>query len=356
LKVLDPNQAYAMLWEALTGERVTPLHAASLLDTQFKKAGPGRVPWYSIYVSSSDSSVVLLDELDQLVMAKQTVLYNLFNWPTLPNSRLIVVAIANTMNLADMLPNKIQSRVGIVPLSKYLTQGLTRVNFEPYTTSQLVRIIESRLENVPGNIVESDAIRLCAMRIANNTGDARKALDVCRYFPPHNYSNKSRAVEIAEASAESNLPSTPSKRSTNVDLDGGKVTTKLLSSVLQEFLRHPIQLTLRNIPFTSKLFLAALMLRNRRLSGKSDVTYGDVLEESTRICMTSVNNGQAKVVMKGVTTPKGLENAGVELEACKIIDWEERGGRRGGRVGLQISEDDLNMAFQQDQEWKDMVR
>ena len=57
-------------------------------------------------------SVVLLDELDQLVLAKQTVLYNLFNWPTLPNSRLIVVAIANTMNLADMLPNKIQSRVG----------------------------------------------------------------------------------------------------------------------------------------------------------------------------------------------------------------------------------------------------
>jgi origin recognition complex subunit 1 len=57
---------------------------------------------------------VLLDELDQLVMAKQTVLYNLFNWPTLPHSRLIVIAIANTMNLADMLPNKIQSRVGTV--------------------------------------------------------------------------------------------------------------------------------------------------------------------------------------------------------------------------------------------------
>ena len=169
-----------MLWEALTGERVTPLHAASLLDTQFKKAGPGRVPWYSIYILFSDSSVVLLDELDQLVMAKQTVLYNLFNWPTLPNSRLIVVAIANTMNLADMLPNKIQSRVGITPLSKYLTEGLTRVNFEPYTTPQLMQIIESRLKNVPGNIVENDAIRLCAMRIANNTGDARKALDVCR--------------------------------------------------------------------------------------------------------------------------------------------------------------------------------
>jgi origin recognition complex subunit 1 len=65
-----------------------------------------------VYHRNVDDSVLLLDELDQLVMAKQTVLYNLFNWPTLPNSRLIVVAIANTMNLADMLPNKIQSRVG----------------------------------------------------------------------------------------------------------------------------------------------------------------------------------------------------------------------------------------------------
>lgn len=123
---------------------------------------------------------MLLDELDQLVMAKQTVLYNLFNWPTLPNSRLIVIAIANTMNLADMLPNKIQSRVGIYLLEIYLIKGLTRVNFEPYTTTQLVQIIESRLKNVPGGIVEKDAIRLCALRIANNTGDARKALDVCR--------------------------------------------------------------------------------------------------------------------------------------------------------------------------------
>jgi origin recognition complex subunit 1 len=120
-----------------------------------------------------------LDELDQLVMAKQTVLYNLFNWPTLPSSRLIVIAIANTMNLADMLPNKIQSRVGIIHLMQS-NVGLTRVNFEPYTRDQLESIIESRLENVPGDIVEKDAIRLCAMRIAANTGDARKALDICR--------------------------------------------------------------------------------------------------------------------------------------------------------------------------------
>jgi origin recognition complex subunit 1 len=136
----------------------------------------------------------------------------------------------------------------------------------------------------------------------------------------------------------------------------GKVTSEVLHLVLQEFLRHPIQITLKHLPFTGKLFLAALMLQSRRLSGKSELTFGDVVEEATRICLSSVNNSDVKVVMRGVTTPRGLENAAVELETCKIIDWEERGGRRGGRVGLQISEDDLNMAFQRDDGWKEMIR
>ena len=134
------------------------------------------------------------------------------------------------------------------------------------------------------------------------------------------------------------------------------MTVGLINSVLQEFLRHPVQMTLRYLPFTSKLFLAALLLRSRRLWGKSDVTFGDIIEEATRICISSVNNSEAKIIMKDVTTPRGLEGAGVELELSKVIDWEERGGRRGGRVGFQISEDDLNMAFQQDKIWKEMVK
>jgi origin recognition complex subunit 1 len=284
-------------------------------------------------------------------------LYNLFNWPTLPNSRLIVIAIANTMNLADMLPNKIQSRVGkIHPLPQMplwscfcrLISGLTRVNFEPYTAAQLIQIIESRLKDVPGSIVEKDAIRLCATRIANNTGDARKALDVCR-----------RAVEMAEKAAEDESPMTPSKRPCPREMDwkAGKVTTELINIVLQEFLRHPIQKALQALPFASKVFLAALLLQTRRSSGKDEVTFGDVLQEATTLCQSSVNNTEAKVLMRGnVTTPRGLENAGVELEMCKIIDWEEKGGRRGGRVGLQISEDDLKMAFREDQGWREMVK
>ena len=44
-------------------------------------------------------SVVLMDELDQLMTTKQDVVYNFFNWPTLVNSKLIVLAVANTMEI-----------------------------------------------------------------------------------------------------------------------------------------------------------------------------------------------------------------------------------------------------------------
>lgn len=54
-----------------------------------------------------------MDELDLLVTSKQTVMYNFFEWPTWMHSRLIVVAVANTMDLPErMLSNKVSSRMG----------------------------------------------------------------------------------------------------------------------------------------------------------------------------------------------------------------------------------------------------
>jgi Cdc6-like AAA superfamily ATPase len=56
---------------------------------------------------------VVVDELDLLVTRKQTIMYNLFNWPNARNSNLIVVTIANTMDLPERyLPNKVTSRLG----------------------------------------------------------------------------------------------------------------------------------------------------------------------------------------------------------------------------------------------------
>ena len=43
---------------------------------------------------------------------KQSVLYNLFDWPTRPNSKLIVLAVANTMDLPErVMSNRVTSRL-----------------------------------------------------------------------------------------------------------------------------------------------------------------------------------------------------------------------------------------------------
>ena len=108
MKVTDPHQSYSLLWEALRGDRVSPSHALDLLEHEFSHPNPRRVP-----------CVVLMDELDQLVTKNQSVMYNFFNWPSLRHSRLIVLAVANTMDLPERtLSNKISSRLGPYSYSK----------------------------------------------------------------------------------------------------------------------------------------------------------------------------------------------------------------------------------------------
>lgn len=57
-------------------------------------------------------SIVLMDELDQLMTTKQDVVYNFFNWPNLAHSRLIVIAVANTHDLPERMSGKVKSRLG----------------------------------------------------------------------------------------------------------------------------------------------------------------------------------------------------------------------------------------------------
>lgn len=43
--------------------------------------------------------MLVLDEIDQLMGKKQTILYRIFEWPALPNTRMILVGIANALDL-----------------------------------------------------------------------------------------------------------------------------------------------------------------------------------------------------------------------------------------------------------------
>lgn len=143
MKVTDPHQSYALLWEALKGDRVSPSHALDLLEREFSKPSPRREP-----------CVVLMDELDQLVTKNQSVMYNFFNWPGLRHSKLIVLAVANTMDLPERtLSNKISSRLGMSNCSFILVQLQLTLNFRsnPYNLSRLYPRAAPNNHNFPSN-------------------------------------------------------------------------------------------------------------------------------------------------------------------------------------------------------------
>lgn len=107
--------------------------------------------------------IVLIDELDALITTKQTLLYNLFDWPCHQNSKLLLISIANTMDLPERLQSKITSRI-----------GNNRLVYEPYTSSQIKDILQSRLQNM--NIFEAKSLDLVSKKVAQYSGDIRRSL------------------------------------------------------------------------------------------------------------------------------------------------------------------------------------
>jgi origin recognition complex subunit 1 len=137
-------------------------------------------------------SIVLMDELDQLLTTKQDVVYNFFNWPNLVGSKLIVLAVANARDsallvrrfAADLVQISRSSPVSF-PNPKTLL-GMVRINFRPYTQEQLVEIVQSRLQRASSSlpvavqVLQPDAVKYASARISRVTGDARRVLDICR--------------------------------------------------------------------------------------------------------------------------------------------------------------------------------
>eukprot|EP00931_Biecheleriopsis_adriatica_P101294 TRINITY_DN76464_c0_g1_i1.p1 TRINITY_DN76464_c0_g1~~TRINITY_DN76464_c0_g1_i1.p1 ORF type:complete len:949 (+),score=181.62 TRINITY_DN76464_c0_g1_i1:32-2878(+) len=194
------------------------------------------------FTSGSDSSrhvvVLLIDEVDALVTQAQSVLYRLFDWLSRPGARLAVVAIANTMDLPERLLPRVASRLGML-----------RVNFKPYQRSQLKTILEERLMAAGAmRAFTEDALVLCAARVAAGSGDARKALQVCR-----------RAIETQLAATESGK-------------DPGPVTVTQLGVAETDLLRtNPAAMAVPGLGLKARRVLLAMVLELRRETGAAVV-------------------------------------------------------------------------------------
>ncbi|KAI7807329.1 origin recognition complex subunit 1 isoform X1 [Triplophysa rosa] len=291
MKMTDPHQAYVQILQKLTDQKATPDHAAALLEKRFSAPAPKK-----------ETTVLLVDELDLLWTRKQNVMYNLFDWPTRRNARLVVLTIANTMDLPErIMINRVASRL-----------GLTRMSFQPYTFKQLQQIITSRLNRLKA--FEEDALQLVSRKVAALSGDARRCLDICR-----------RATEICEHSA-------------GLQKGSGLVGMSHVMETLDEMFSSSYVTAIRCASLQEQLFLRAVIAEFRRL-GLEEATFQQVFVQHQALCR--VEGLQPASVSEGLAVCQ-------RLGSCRLLLLEGSRLDLLLRIRLNVSQDDVLYALKAD--------
>uniref|UniRef100_A0A8D2DH70 Origin recognition complex subunit 1 n=1 Tax=Sciurus vulgaris TaxID=55149 RepID=A0A8D2DH70_SCIVU len=291
MKLTEPHQVYVQILQKLTGQKATANHAAKLLAKRFCASA-----------SPQETTVLLVDELDLLWTHKQDVMYNLFDWPTHKEAQLVVLTIANTMDLPErIMMNRVSSRL-----------GLTRMSFQPYTHSQLQQILGSRLKHLKA--FEDDAIQLVARKVAALSGDARRCLDICR-----------RATEICEFSHQK--PDSP-----------GLVTVAHLMEAIDEMFSSSYITAIKNSSVLEQGFLRAILAEFHR-SGLEEATLQQIYSQHVALCM-----------MEGLPYPTMSETMAVcsRLGSCRLLLVEPSRNDLLLRVRLNVSQDDVLYALKEE--------
>lgn len=198
-------------------------------------------------------------------------------------------------------------------------------------------------------MVDPDAIQFASRKVAAVSGDARRALDICR-----------RAVELAESDVPGDL-TTPSKRDHTQHPRGfGRVTIATIKRAINEATTNPIQQHLKTLPLMSKLLVAALLLRTRR-AGLAETTFGEALDELHRAClrappalpgMAQLLSGALKGTQMGsqrqMSRPGQIHTAALDLVAAGLINLEAQRAERSSKLRLAVADDEVKMALRDD--------
>lgn len=200
-QLAKPERIYSEILHKLTDENTNPERAQDILESIFikddaDKESLGDTQDESIRQSRSKKNtvkktnskrtetskktrvasdvfkIIAVDELDLLYNERrQSVFYSLFDWPTHSNSKMILIAIANAMDLPErFMRGRIASRV-----------GWNKIVFESYTSDCLEKILRVRLgTELLNQTFEKASVIIATKRIGRTSGDARRILDTCR--------------------------------------------------------------------------------------------------------------------------------------------------------------------------------
>ncbi|KAL6861158.1 hypothetical protein ACP4OV_016858 [Aristida adscensionis] len=301
LKLASPENIYKVIYEQLSGHRVGWKKALHYLTEHFSGGS-------KIGKQANQPIILLIDELDLLLTRNQSVLYNILDWPTKPDSNLVVIGIANTMDLPEKLLPRISSRMGI-----------QRLCFGPYNYRQLQEIITSRLKGI--DAFEEQAIEFASRKVAAMSGDARRALEICR-----------RAAEFADYRVKQS-----GKASFSANRGDSVVCMSDIEAAIQEVFQAPHIQVMKNCPKYAKVILVA-MVHELYKSGLGEVVFDKLATTVFSWCQVN------RELLPGYDT---LLKICCKLGESKIVLCEEGSKHKLQKLQLNYPSDDVTFALKE---------
>lgn len=281
MKLAKPQDLYVTLASEILHLQLSHAKACQQLSAYFKNPSTEHPMW-----------VVLVDELDAILNKRQDVLYNIFDWPSSPRSRLVVVGIANTMDLTERFMHKISSRI-----------GSERIVFTPYTRDCLQVMIRKRLEHT--QVFSKDAINFACAKVANYSGDARRAFHVCR-----------RAIYLSQTEGEEG------------------VMLKQIQLAFDQLFSSANSRAISKLPKYVKLFLVTCCLESK----VANTEYVAIHNLSSRYNTVLVNKLQEEMLK-----PAAFNELAQRLASLNLLSFEQR------KLKLRVEVDEVCRALEKDE-------
>ena len=211
------------------------------MDYEFEQNGEKRLP-----------VLLLLDELETLVTNDQ-LLYVIFEWARLPTAKLVIVGIANMLDLAEKVHQKINSRL-----------GTNRIIFHPYQPAQLRRILEQKMEGNEQYFADASVLDYMAKKVGSSKGDARLTFEVC-----------SRSLRFAELQSLAKDP---------FGVTIVPVDSKIVDDVIFAMRDNARQAALQSVPLHDRVWILAVLFEigQRRIYRSTVTQYQrDIISSAT---------------------------------------------------------------------------
>ncbi|KAK6529784.1 AAA ATPase [Arthrobotrys megalospora] len=308
----DPKDIYSKLAEDFLGDEAVMGNYVDALEKLF-------VPKKK---SAANVSIIVLDEMDSLLTKDQEILYKIFEWSFEKNSKLVLVGIANALDLTDRFLPRLKAR-----------------NFEPvllpvlpYSADQIAQVVTSKLKSLNDEscdatwvpLIHPSAITLCSKKVAQSTGDLRKCFDICRKaidMVEHETRTK-MMQQLQDESGSSGVENTPTKGSVPMVITPSATPRKPLSeTVVDANTSTPVKAGTRPNPLQSLTALSAPRASLAHIARISTTSFG--ITSNTRLKTLNIN--QKAVVCALVVLSRKVNGGGVlakdlwqrYLELCK---------------------------------------